>query len=79
MHGWLGPLIALAALLVIAPLAAWLGLRHGRRVRGSAGLALMMLGFGAIFDPPKRHAMEAMDVEEKDREGAGEPPLDHRR
>jgi len=29
MDGWLGYLIALGVLVILAPLAAWLGRRHG--------------------------------------------------
>lgn len=66
-------LIALAALLVLAPLAAWLGRRHGKAVRGTAGLALVLLGFGQVFDPPRRHMIEAVEGEEQDRTASGEP------
>ena len=73
MPHWLGFPLALAALLVLAPLMAWLGRRHGRNIRGSAGLAMIMLGFGQIFDPPKQHLAEAMEVEEDGPAESGEP------
>ena len=37
MHGWLGYFLALAALLVLAPLFALLGRKHGRSIKGGAG------------------------------------------
>lgn len=70
MADWVGYPIALAGLLV---LAAWLGLRHGRKVSRTAGLALFMLGFGQMFDPPRRHMIEAIGGEEQDGESSGEP------
>jgi hypothetical protein len=75
MPTWLGYLLALAALLILAPLVAWLGRRHGRSVKGAAGLALMMLGFGQVFDPPKQHLAEAMELEEDGPAESGEPKV----
>ena len=46
MPSWLGYLLAFAALLVLAPLLAWLGHKHGRSLKGGLALASIMLGFG---------------------------------
>jgi len=74
MPTWLGYLLALAALLAIAPVFAWLGRKHGRSIKGGAGLALVMLGFGAVFDPPKHALIEVIQGEEKEgSEESGEP------
>lgn len=73
MDGWLVWLIALAALLVLAPLGAWLGRRHGRSLKGGAGLAFIMLGFGEVMDPPRQHLVEAVAGEEEGPDATGEP------
>lgn len=73
---WIGYLLAFAVLAVIAPLFAWLGRRHGRTLRGGAGLALMMLGLGAMFDPPKQAMIEAIQGEEEPPQESGEPKDD---
>lgn len=63
--------IAIAALALIAPLAAWLGSKQGKRARG--GVALMLFGLGQVADPPSKHLIEAQDGEEKGAETSGEP------
>lgn len=73
MDGWLGYLIGLGALLVLAPLGAWLGRRHGRSAKGAAGLAFVMLGFGQVMDPPPQRVMEAAARQENDDDEGGEP------
>jgi hypothetical protein len=73
MDGWLGYLIGFGALVMIAPLAAWLGIRHGRKIRGAAGLALALLGLGQMFDPPRRYMIEATEGEEREAGSSGEP------
>jgi hypothetical protein len=72
MPTWLGYVLALAALLATAPIFAWLGRKHGRSIKGSAGLALVMLGFGAMFDPPKKALIEAVQGEEEGSQESGE-------
>jgi hypothetical protein len=79
MRPWLGYLVALAALLVVAPAMAWLGRRHGRSIKGSAGLALMMLGLGEVVDPPKQHLIEAIEGEEDEPAESGEPKVPAKR
>jgi hypothetical protein len=73
MDGWIGWLIALGVLALVAPFAAAFGRRHGRKVRGTAGLALALLGLGQITDPPKRNLIEAVEGEEQGSESTGEP------
>ncbi|WP_068878060.1 MULTISPECIES: hypothetical protein [unclassified Phenylobacterium] len=73
MDGWLGYLIAFALLVMVAPLVAWLGRREGRKLKGAAGLAFVMLGFGAVMDPPTHQAMEAVARQEHDDDETGEP------
>jgi hypothetical protein len=75
MPGWAAVLIALAVVAVLAPMAAMLGKGQGRKIKG--GLAIAILGFGAIFDPPRRHAMEAHQREEEPSEDSGEPKDPH--
>lgn len=74
MDGWTGWLIASGAFLVIAPLMAWVGRKHGRSIKGGAGLAFIMLGFGHVMDPPSRHLVEAVGGgEEEPGDDTGEP------
>jgi hypothetical protein len=75
MSAWLGYLLALGALVVLAPLMAWLGHRHGRSIKGGLALASILLGFGVPFDPPTKHLIEANEGEEKGDSESGEPPL----
>jgi len=70
---WLQWLLAIAVILAAAPFIAMLGRRYGKTVKRTSGLALLMLGFGQILDPPSRHIIEAADREEED-EAAGDPP-----
>jgi hypothetical protein len=74
MPAWLGPFLALAALIVLAPLAGWLGQRHGRSVKGGIALASIMLGFGVPMDPPTKHLIEAKEGQVKGENERGEPP-----
>jgi hypothetical protein len=73
MDGWLGYLLAIVALLVLAPLAAWVGRRHGKAIKGASGLAFVLLGFGHVMDPPARHLVEAVGGEEEPSDATGEP------
>ena len=63
--------LAILALALIWPLAAWLGSRQGKRARG--GIALMLFGLGQVTDPPSKHLIEAQEGEEKEAESTGEP------
>lgn len=73
MPGWL---IIVIALVVLLPLAAWLGRRYGRQARGGVGLAMMMLGLGEAIDPPSKHVIEADVARNKSRPAPGDPPID---
>jgi hypothetical protein len=73
MDGWVGFLIAIGVLAVTAPLIAWVGRRHGKSLRGGAGLAFIMLGFGHVIDPPTKHLIEAAEGEEQGSESTGAP------
>jgi hypothetical protein len=75
MLHWQQYLIALAALVVIAPLIALLATRVGRRARGNMALAMILLGFGRLMDPPTRHLIEANANVKKGSPETGEPPL----
>lgn len=77
MPTWTGYLLALAAIVAIAPFAARPGRGQGkrrRRLKGDLALASLLLGFGAVIDPPQRHAIEAREREEAPDPGAGDPP-----
>lgn len=73
MDGWLGYLIAFGLLLALAPLVGWLGRREGRKLKGAAGLAFVMLGFGAVMDPPAQQALEAAQRQDHEDDETGEP------
>lgn len=73
MPPWLGYLLALAALLVLAPAIAWLGHRYGQRFKGGAAL-VSLLFVGVPFEPPPKPKIEAnVRRVEGDAEN-GEPP-----
>ncbi len=58
---WLQDLLALAAVLALAPVVAWIGVRHGRRIRGNLIMASILLGFGHAVDPPPQEKVEASE------------------
>ena len=75
MPSWLSPLIAIAALLVVAPLMGWMFSRQGRRrIKGGMALASIMLGFGVPMDPPTKHLIEAKEGRVNPGDENGEPP-----
>jgi len=74
MAVWIQYLIAFAALLVLAPLIAWLATRLGSKAKGGLMLASVLLGFGAVLDQPAKHAIEATEVVKGSPEN-DEPPL----
>jgi hypothetical protein len=67
----------LAVIVLIAPLAAWLGSSQGKRARG--GIALMLFGLGQATDPPSKHLIEAQEGEVNEGEATGEPKAPTRR
>ena len=75
MPRWQQYLIALVVLLVIAPFIALAAKRFGRAARGRLMLASVLLGFGAVMDPPSKHMVEANEKMKKGSPETGEPPL----
>ena len=75
MQTWLGDLLALIAVVVLAPLLGWLGRRHRRAIKGGLGLGLVLMGLGDVIDPPRRHLIEATDGEEEGPTESGEPKV----
>jgi hypothetical protein len=73
MAVWVQDLIALGALLVLAPLIAFVGRRHGKRIRGNLVLAGILLGLGHTLDPPPQQKVEAAEPG-KPGPKPGEPP-----
>ena len=73
MAGRLEALVAVLALLVLAPVFAWIGKRHGRRIRGNLVMASILLGFGHAMDPPPAQKVEAAEPG-KGGPQPGEPP-----
>ena len=61
---------AILALAVLVPFVARLGSKHGRRLKGGA---MLLLGLGSFYDPPKRHALEAHQQKEEPGAETGEP------
>jgi len=74
MPNWLGTLLAIGVLIVIAPVVAWLGRSHGKSIKGGIALASLMLGFGAPMDPPTKHLIEAKEDRIKAGDESGDPP-----
>ena len=71
---WLSYLLAVLALVVLAPLLGWLGHKHGRSIKGGIALASIMLGFGVPIDPPAKHLIEAKQARVRGDDETGEPP-----
>jgi hypothetical protein len=74
MAEWLQFVLAGLALVVVAPLIAWLAKRHAKGVRGGLVLASILLGIGQAADPPPGHKVESAEPGKDDR-SPGEPPL----
>jgi hypothetical protein len=74
MAVWVQFLVAFGALLVLAPLIAWLAHWLGSRAKGGLMLASVLLGFGAVLDQPAKHAIEATETAKGAPEN-DEPPL----
>ena len=78
MYAWMGHglqyLIAIVALLILAPFVAWAARGLGGKVKGGLVLGSILLGFGEVVDPPSKHLVEAM-TEPKGSPEKGEPPL----
>lgn len=63
------------ALLILLPTAAVFGKHFGTKVKGGLLLGAILLGFGAVVDPPQKHAIEAAEPRKETPEN-DEPPLD---
>lgn len=75
MPVWLQWAIGLVVVVILGPVIAIGGKRVGRTVKGGSMLAMALLGFGAFFDPPARHVVEAIsEAEDEESEPAGDPP-----
>ena len=74
MPDWLAYLLAAVAVVLFAPLLGWFASKHGRRIKGGVAMASLMLGMGAIFDPPQKAATEAEEAMVKGDRGSGDPP-----
>jgi hypothetical protein len=75
MGAWAGYAIGFGALAIVAPAAAILGRRHGRAVRGAAGLAMALMGLGQIADPPTRRLIGSL-TRDPDGQAANDAPKD---
>lgn len=75
MPEWLQYTIAGMALLIVAPVVAWLARRWARGAKGNLALAAILFGFGEPIDPPPKYKVESAEPG-KDQRGAGEPPLE---
>ncbi len=73
MPAWLGPLLALLAVVILAPLVARFGWRHGRKLKGGVALAAILLGVGEPLDPPSKPMVEAKEDRKKRQDGKAEP------
>jgi hypothetical protein len=73
MPAWLQILLAILALLILAPLAAWIG-KRARGLKGNLALGAILLGIGEPIDPPPPPKVESADPG-KDVRAPGEPPL----
>jgi 4-amino-4-deoxy-L-arabinose transferase-like glycosyltransferase len=74
MAPWLQSVLAVAAVIVVAPAVVWLARRLGGRVKGGIALAGVLLGFGVVMDPPSKHLIEATEPEGKEAPTPGDPP-----
>ncbi len=75
MPPWLQWTFALGAFALLAPLLAFAGRRHGRRIKGGAMIAAALLGLGFFLDPPTRNLIEAREEKLEDEAESGDPPV----
>jgi hypothetical protein len=78
VRDWPPYVIAGVAFLVLAPLAAFVGKRYGRSIKGGVVMGSILLGFGHVLDPPGKQAIEAAreDPGKKGPPAPGDPPTD---
>jgi hypothetical protein len=74
MAEWMQFAIGGLALAILAPTAALVGKRYGRKVKGGLVLASILLGIGHPIDPPPRARIEDAEPSKGERP-KGEPPL----
>ncbi|MBS0333437.1 MAG: hypothetical protein JSS35_11775 [Proteobacteria bacterium] len=75
MPHWLGTLLAVLAVIAIAPLVGWSFSRGGRRrIKGYTAMGAMLLGLGVPLDPPARHVVEASERRVSPGDESGDPP-----
>ncbi|HEY3951486.1 hypothetical protein [Phenylobacterium sp.] len=75
MPHWLGTLLAILTVVAIALLIGWLSTTGGRRrMRRYGAMGSMLLGFGMVFEPPARHAVEASERRVARGDENGDPP-----
>ena len=69
----MGTFIFIVIFVVLAVLAAVFGRAAGKGLRQGVGIGLMLLGLGAVVDPPQRHGTESVENDRDDSEaGNGE-------
>jgi len=66
----MGTFIFIIAFVVLAVLAAMFGRKVGKGLRQGVGFGLMLLGLGAVVDPPQRHGTESVE-NDRDNSEAG--------
>ena len=81
MPTWLLTLLAVVAVAALALLLGWSAafgsaqrIAAARRLRRYRAMGSMLLGFGMVFDPPARHAVEASERRVSKGDENGDPP-----
>ena len=81
MPNWLWTLLAFVAIAALALALGWSSafgaqqrLRAGQRLRRYTAMGSVLLGFGMVFDPPARHAVEASERRVSKGDENGDPP-----
>ncbi|MBF0665667.1 MAG: hypothetical protein IR159_09045 [Brevundimonas sp.] len=75
--GWAAGLIVIGLIVWAAvAVAGGRGRSASRKGGGVQVMAAMLFGFGAVLDPPQRHAAAARDETPKGSPESGEPELD---
>ena len=68
----MGTFIFIVIFVVLAVLAAVFGRAAGKGLRQGVGIGLMLLGLGAVVDPPQRHGTESVENDRDSEAGSGE-------
>ena len=61
-------IIIIVVFIVLAILAGMFGRSAGKHLRQGVGFGLMLLGLGAVIDPPQRHGTESVENDRDDGE-----------